>query len=477
MAALAPVAIPMRRSPFRLVRPSLSLQFAAAAFITLAAGMTGLGSWVSLRIEEGVVQNTATSTAFYMDSLMGPLVQPLATEKSFPPSSIEGMDKIMTGTAFGKTFAAVKIWLPNGVIIYSNEKALIGKSFPETRGFRKAMTGKVAAQFSDLDEDENELERAIERPLLEIYAPIHQDGTLKVIGVAELYQYGDDLAADIYLTRQTTVLLVGSFALGMLGVLYGIVRVGSKTIYAQRAALEQRIGELDQLLHQNQELHQHIAAARRRTYETNERLMRRVGADLHDGPAQLVALSLLLLGFINPKQETKDEASQSEAFEKIKSVLGEALSELRALSAGIAPPELHTVTLVQAIKLATENHEKWTGTKVNCRIGDLPDVSALVKTALYRFTQEGLTNTFRHAAGATPTVAATASNDSIEVMVVDSGPGMPDDFKPAPSALGLAGLRDRLESLGGTLEIMTRPGFGTRLLARFALGNEAPPNV
>jgi len=65
----------------------------------------------------------------------------------------------------------------------------------------------------------------------------------------------------------------------------------------------------------------------------------------------------------------------------------------------------------------------------------------------------------------------------VEVEVVDAGPGMAHDFKSAPSALGLAGLRDRLESLGGSLEIKTQPGSGTRLITQFVLAKEAPSHV
>jgi len=466
------------RWPRFLGRLSLSLQFAAAAFFTLCVGMTGLGFWVSSRIEQEVVQNTAINTAFYMDSLIEPLLQPLAHQNTLTPDSIKAIDNILAETQLGRTIAAIKVWGPSGVILYSNEKELIGKSFPETHGFKKAMTGRVAAEFNDLEEEENVVERKLDRPLLEVYAPIQENGTLRIIAVAEMYQFGDDLAADIRGTRQTTILLVGGFTLGMLLALYGIVRRGSRTIDTQRDNLEQRIGELARLLQQNEILRKRIIDARKQTVETNERLLRRIGADLHDGPAQHVALALLLLGNIDAEHEFDGNSSLQETFETVQNVLGESITELRTISAGIAPPELQGVTLRQAIELAARNHEKRTGTKVDCHIEDLPaDVSPSIKTALYRFTQEGLTNAFRHAAGIGQTVIARVSKGQVEVEVVDAGPGMAHDFKSAPSALGLAGLRDRLESLGGSLEIKTQPGSGTRLITQFVLAKEAPSHV
>lgn len=459
-------------------RLSLALQFAAAASVVLVIGMTILGFWVSFRIENGVVQNSAITTAFYMDSLIEPLLQSLANQKTLPPETVQALDKVMNDTPLGRTIAAIKIWGPDGVILYSNEKELIGRSFPQTRGFQQAIHGQIEAEFGDLDEDENVIDKEMGQPLLEVYSPVHESSTNRVIGVAEMYQFGADLRANINKARRSTILLVGSFTLVMLVVLSNIVRRGSKTIVRQRLLLEQRVDHLARLLEQNEELRKNIVSARKRTADTNERLMRRIGADLHDGPAQLIGLALLLLDGLNPKDELKDNTSRAEIFEAIRGVLKDSLAEIRNLSAGIAPPELENVTLTEAIQLAARNHEKRTGTQVDCRIADLPDeIPSSIKTAAYRFTQEGLNNAFRHAGGAGQTVVASSADDRIDIEVIDSGPGMAPNFKPATTALGLAGLRDRIESLGGQFEIETKPGSGTRLISHFIVSKDTPAHV
>jgi signal transduction histidine kinase len=87
---------------------------------------------------------------------------------------------------------------------------------------------------------------------------------------------------------------------------------------------------------------------------------------------------------------------------------------------------------------------------------------------LYRFTQEGLNNAFRHAGGKGQTVRAICNDEHIEIEVSDAGPGFDPNRKPADKyGLGLAGLRERIESLGGTLYIRSQPGGGARLTARF----------
>ena len=80
-----------------------------------------------------------------------------------------------------------------------------------------------------------------------------------------------------------------------MGALFSIVRDGSKTIDQQRVFLTERVAQLSDLLQQNEVLRQRVERAARSATEGTERLMRQVGSDLHDGPAQLIALALLRL--------------------------------------------------------------------------------------------------------------------------------------------------------------------------------------
>ena len=95
----------------------------------------------------------------------------------------------------------------------------------------------------------------------------------------------------------------------MMGLLAGIVLRGSRVIAQQRGALEQRIGELSQLLAQNVELRQRVQGAAARATALNERYLRRISAELHDGPAQLLALASLRLGSasLGSRADTKSD--------------------------------------------------------------------------------------------------------------------------------------------------------------------------
>src|SRR5262249_38903988 len=143
--------------------------------------------------------------------------------------------------------------------------------------------------------------------------------------------------------------------------------------------------------------------AQRASLETSERFLHRVGADLHDGPAQLIGLALLRLDILRGLVAAGQ--SKSDEFEKIRAVLQDCLREIRHLSAGLAPPHLDSLPLRKVLELAVRQHEQRTGSPVNAIIGMLPNnMSSLHKVCIYRFVQEGLNNAYRHAAGIGQTV-------------------------------------------------------------------------
>lgn len=138
------------------------------------------------------------------------------------------------------------------------------------------------------------------------------------------------------------------------------------------------------------------------------------------------------------------------------------------MSAGLTLPELSSVAPDEVLRLAVRNHERRTATSVSCDVEGLPQhLPGPIKACLYRFAQEALNNAYRHAGGRGQTVRGKYRGNMIEVEVADAGPGFVPDSKIVGSHLGLLGMRERVVSLGGTLEIDSRPGSGTRLTTRF----------
>ena len=145
----------------------------------------------------------------------------------------------------------------------------------------------------------------------------------------------------------------------MMGLLSGIVLRGSSLIVDQRKALEQRFADLSDLLIQNEELRQRVQGASRRAVMLNERYLRRISADLHDGPAQLLALSLLRIG---PPTATGAVPSTGEL--GVRDYLEEAMREIRDISRGLSLPQIETMSLRDLLSAAVTAHERRTGTPV-----------------------------------------------------------------------------------------------------------------
>lgn len=466
---------------------SLAQQFAVVAAAVLIAGMTVLGLWVSHRIKQGIMHNSAASGALLMDSYIAPLVQDLATGDEISQARRDALDRIVKQSAVGQRVAAIKIWRVDGVIAYSNWHDKIGLKYKPTPNFLRALGGAISAEFEGHYHEQDSHERALQSPLLEIYAPVRALNSERIIAISEFYEVGGDVKTVLARAEAMTWIVVAVVTVLMMGALSGIVARGSRTIEEQRNRLRSQVQELRALLKENHELSRRVQRASSRTVIINERLLRRVGADLHDGPAQLLSLALLRLDFLAPMAEKLDDAhpsakggangasaaSAKAELAKIRGSLQEAMKELREISSGLTPPELTRASLIEVIQMAVRAHERKTETRVAFDITMLPGpVPDELKTCVYRFVQEGLNNAFRHAGGAGQHVATRAEGSMISIVVSDKGPGFPGEVPSGGTAstLGLTGMRDRIESLGGTMEIGGATNGG-RISARFDINN------
>ncbi len=201
---------------------------------------------------------------------------------------------------------------------------------------------------------------------------------------------------------------------------------------------------------------------------------------MHDGPAQLISVALLhledpVLAGDGLHQSLGSDAAENRS--SVRAVLNEALRDIRNIAAGLAVPEIDGLSLTAALQDGVERHRRLTGTSVAFRCGALPDpVPHAVKLCAFRFVQECLSNSFRHAGGAGQSVAADMDGDDLLLRVADRGAGrsVPGDALGASTGLGLKGLRDRIESLGGSLDLELGTPQGTHVTARIPI---APGNT
>jgi signal transduction histidine kinase len=447
---------------------SLSRQFAMAGSAVLLAGMLIMGMWVAEKIETIVSLNMAIDSALYMDSFVAPHVQDLYTKDFLSPIQQQKLDALLNDTSIGSRIDSFKIWKSNGLVVYSSQKSIIGKTFPPTNNLKLALKGNIASEFNSLEDAEDAEERASGVPYLEIYSPIREKFTGRIIAVAEFYVRAELFQKVLFEATLQSWMVVGLVTMVMLGLLFVIVQRGSRTIDDQKMALESRIEELS-------DLRNRLQSASRKATERNEHFLRHVGSDLHDGPAQLLGLVLLRLDALKEFYQGDDDRPDihNADFEIVQSSLKDALEEIRNISAGLVLPELDGLSLADVLVKAIKTHEHRTGSKVHRDLGTVPltaNKSACI--CLYRFVQECLNNAYHHTLSAPCSVSVKCTADTIEVKVADSGDGFDPlsvEEKSVSSGLGLAGLRERIESLGGKFEIHSAAYRGTVLSAKFLL--------
>ncbi len=443
---------------------SLATRFAWASGLVLVLATVAIGSFVVGRIEQAVVNNAANATAIYMESFLSPISTQLEAGETLSPGAKRAMEEIFTNTALGDRVVSFKIWSPTGRVVEASDPAIVGMDFPVTEELARAFAGEVVADLSSLGDAEDVAEAAMGLQLVEIYTPIHAAWSGEIVGVAEFYEANPTLERELGEARWAAWATVAGIVLALGSVLYVIVLGGSRTIEAQRAALDARLAELAELSARNTELRLRVQGAAARAAEQTDRSMRRIGADLHDGPAQYLAYAALRLDNLRDKLGEREKAEVE--LETVRSAVTGAMAEVRALSRGLSLPEIAGRSVTEIVRLAVEAHEARTGHAVEVEEtgGPEPTLSMAERICIFRFVQEGLNNASRHAGGEGMVVAVETGPSRVRLTVGDRGPGMGPPRAEGALGLGLTGLRDRVESLGGSFSVWPRTGGGTEVV-------------
>ncbi len=367
----------------------------------------------------------------------------------------------------------------NQTIIWSDNPDLIGKRFTDNDELTTALNGDPVFAIEspeDTGKAEHEYLPSDVSEFVENYLPIWNSDRTRVIGVLELYKAPKALYDAIAKGKKLVLAVSVSGGIILFLTLFWVVRRASRTIDRQATELNDRIDQLSRLLEQNSDLRNRIQQASRRAVSTNEQFLRRVGSDLHDGPAQALGLALLRLDAIKLKSTENDKCQTDGEFENVREFLNNALKEIRTISSGLVVPELAKLTLSETLSKVVRDHKQRTGQRTTIKFEALPDKCPLpVKICAYRFVQEGLNNVFRHASSSEAILYSYMENETDLILEVrDMGSGFDVDKLNSPynDGLGLPGLRERIESLGGEFVVSSTPNEGTRIHARMSVISE-----
>jgi PAS domain S-box-containing protein len=240
------------------------------------------------------------------------------------------------------------------------------------------------------------------------------------------------------------------------GRLWGVM-VAAWRQYQPAAGIEDRIAQFTELVAtaiSNAQARADLAASRARIVAASDETRRRIERDLHDGAQQrLVSLGLGLRAA--QKGVPPDNPGLKRELDHLADGIIEVLEELRELSSGIHPAILSPDGLGPALKALARR----SAVPVDVDIPRQARLPEQVEVAAYFVISEALANTAKHAHAARARVRVELNDNVLMVQIWDDGVGGADPSRGS----GLIGLTDRVEALGGRLDVSSHPGEGTQI--------------
>ena len=335
----------------------------------------------------------------------------------------------------------VKLWDNTGRIVYSDLHSLRGRRFDLPEEEREAfLTGKTAAELTDLKRDENRFDK-LSGKLLEVYLPLQATSGQPLL--FELYQRQSSVAT----TAKKTWL---SFFPALIAALVLLQLLQLPLAYRMARRLHDNRLEREALL--------------LRALAASDTERRRIASDLHDGVVQDLAGTSYALAAaadrINGSAPEISAALRDGARQTRRSI-----RQLRSLLVDIYPPDLHRAGLAAALSdLVAPLESRGVHARVDLPPGLRlePDAEAL----MFRTAQEALRNVMAHSKAENVDVSVVLENTHAGLAIADDGRGFsPEQAEAArdDGHLGLRVLADMAEDAGGRLNIDSEPGRGTRV--------------
>jgi len=195
---------------------------------------------------------------------------------------------------------------------------------------------------------------------------------------------------------------------------------------------------------------------------------RRLAARLHHSVTQsLYSLALdAQVGY--ERTEAGDMEGASALWQEVGAIARQVLKETRLLVYELRPPELKQEGLVGALRRRLAAVEERSGIKGRVLVEGAFELPDDMEEELYWVAQEALNNALKHAAASEVTVRVHVDDRFVELKIEDDGRGFDLDAIGNEAGIGLETMRERVEALGGWLDIVTAPGQGTTIHVRVA---------
>jgi len=424
-------------------------KFSLVTFISVVAVTVvacGLGGWLLVR------HLVAHDAALAGDLARLLLTRSLPASLFFPTAAADPSlyARTMNDIAAADDVVRVVLYDAQARVLWSDDTALIGRRFAHDNELRAALGGEIEAKIIRPGKEEHVGLRSFAR-IEEIYLPVRYARDGPVVAVLEIYRYPPAFFAVIDRALTAVWLLGGGGGFVLYAALFAMARLGlvevgpgMGVVGVERRAERRRSEE-----------------ALRRMNQTLEEETKRLAHEVHDEAGQLIATAQLALADVALEMP----ASSREGVAKVSRVLDEVADQLRRLAHELRPTVLDDLGLLSALEFLSQGVIKRTGLDVRVEGSTAGRLDPIIETTLYRVVQEAVLNVVKHARARSVIIRVEHGPTHIRCSIRDDGVGFDAGGQPkGPRGLGLLGIGHRVETLGGRLEIRTRPGQGTTLV-------------
>lgn len=402
---------------------------AAVFTLTVIAVMFALGAFIIFEYRSLQMQSHGRVGGAYIDNLLAPLALELSENESTGRAASERVFSDITSI---NQNLVMRVWRLDGTLLYSSF-AKDSPSDHESDELQIAMLGNFVVKLETSGAVRPDF--PLSHPFFEVYAPIHDPVTGALIAVGEIYLDATGLLRDRNFVER---MIWGALILTTLGMLAMLALTFNQSFRLEdRLAIERRITA------QNVRLRREAVRARLDAAQANEQVLNVFGAELHDGPIQLLSLASLM--------QDQNPLSKLPGGMTVRGLIDQVIMDLRTMSAGLILPELEYLDSAGVVALVVERHKALLAGEVEVEIAPhLAKLDLPRKICLYRVLREGLSNAVRHGKDHVAKVTIRQRALTLDV-VIQGGPSQAPTSAPEmnPWHLGLNGMRRRLETFGG----------------------------
>ena len=454
-----------QRAYFDLI---LCRRFSYVWMPSLVASMTILLGWSSSKMDSASYVRAAETAAFALHRMMVPFSEHFS-DGTLTSGAVEALRSDVGMNAKILGVKNVKVWDRDGRMVFAVDQAPTEQTFPLWRPLSDSgASGRSVALTAITDAVAGAGVSYKVGNRNEIYVPIREAEGGKVVAVVEFHPEAALLEANRSSTFPQIWTVAGMAFLALVSGLYCMMAQADRMIDRLRRDIGRQDTEIGTRLAANgsEDLDPRDSAS---TAEFNESLLRRIGADMHDGIGQLLTVAMLRLDRLSMKNKDQGEVKS------IRSILDEALTEVREVCVGLSMPHIDDLPIAEAVRTMVLRYERRTSTQVRLTMDKgLIEPGPTVKIAICRLIQEGLNNAFKHAQGQGQSVRVRTAGPMLVVTVSDTGPGLPGPGQSVAQRLsvtgmGLVGLGARVKSVGGAITISgaSEKASGTTLQGEF----------